>query len=77
MEISKPHQVINIKYHKAKVEFSDCIETQFEKFKRDHIAFDKFINSPTINEICKSERNDLLKLIDDGIFDYGEFNKSS
>jgi hypothetical protein len=75
MEISYPHEVINKQYLTTMKEFQECLNIEFDKLKRHHSSFDSFINSPSVNNVCKSQREELINLINGGILDYGKFDK--
>ncbi len=74
---SYPNEVFKRQYTDTFSAFIECLKVNFEPVKRDHQKFHNFISDPKINDICKNERLAYLKLIDDGMLDYGTLNDKS
>ncbi len=50
--------------------FANCIKINFENLKRDHVKFDKFINSQEAQNVCKKYSDELKRIVNEGGLDY-------
>lgn len=65
--------VKNEEYLNALGKFVNCVSINFENMKRDHVKFDKFINSKEAQNVCKKYSDELKRIVNEGGLDYDNF----
>jgi len=67
------HIIKNQEYVKTLEKYINCVSINFENFKRDHVKFDKFINSSEAKNLCKNYSEEIKRIVNEGGLDYDNF----